>query len=67
LDIWLDALDGGSARRKASTYTGQPNKKMQTHTSMPRARIEPTIPMFELPKTESTLECAAIGTSVKIL
>jgi hypothetical protein len=27
LDILLDSLDGGSARRKASTYTGQHNKE----------------------------------------
>jgi hypothetical protein len=62
MDIWYDSLDGGSARRKASTYTGQHNKEKRGHTSMPRAGFEPTIPMFERPKTVRASDHAAIGT-----
>jgi hypothetical protein len=51
LDIWQDSLDGGSARRKASTYTGQHNTEKRGHTSMPRVGFEPKIPVFERPKT----------------
>jgi len=46
-------LDGGSARRKATTYTGQHNTEKRGHTSMPRAGFEPKIPV---------LDRAAIGT-----
>jgi len=38
-------LDGGSAHRKASTYTGQHNTEIRGHISMPRARFEPTNPL----------------------
>jgi len=39
-------LDGGSARRKASTYTGQHNTGKRGHTSILRAGFEPPIPVF---------------------
>jgi hypothetical protein len=55
-------LDGGSARRKTSTYIGQHNTEKREHTSMPRAGFEPMIPVFERPKTVRTLDRAAIGT-----
>jgi hypothetical protein len=34
-DIWWDTLDGGSAQRKAYTYTGQHNTERRGQTSMP--------------------------------
>jgi len=40
-------LDGGSARRKATTYTGEHNTQKRGHTSMPRAGFEIMIPVFE--------------------
>jgi len=44
-------LDGGSARRKTTTYAGQHNtEKQHRHTSMPRAGFEPTIPVFDRSK-----------------
>jgi len=55
-------LDGGSARRKATTYTGQHNTEKRGHTSMPRAGFEPTIPVFERSKTVRALDRAVIGT-----
>jgi hypothetical protein len=63
LDIWLDSLDGGSARREATPYTGQHNTEIRGHTSMPLAGFEPTIPLFERLKTVRALDRAAIGTS----
>jgi len=27
LDIWYDSLDGGTSRRRATTYTGQMTQK----------------------------------------
>jgi len=54
-------LDGGSARRKASTYTGQHNTEKRGHTSMARVEFEPTIPVFERPKTVRTSDRSAIG------
>jgi hypothetical protein len=62
-DSWLDSLDGGSARRKASTYTGQHNTEKYGNTSMPRAGFETTIPVFERSKTVHALDSAATGTS----
>jgi hypothetical protein len=44
-------LDGGSAHLKASTYTGQHNTEKRGHISMPRARFETTIQVFERSKT----------------
>jgi len=39
-------LEGGLARPKATTYTGQHNTEKRGHTSMPRAGFEPMIPVF---------------------
>jgi hypothetical protein len=47
MDIWWDSLDGGSARREASTYTVQHNTEKRGHTFIPRAGFEPAIPVFE--------------------
>jgi hypothetical protein len=55
-------LDRGSARRKASTYTGQHNTEKRGHTSMPLVGFEPTIPVFEWPKTVRVLDRVATGT-----
>jgi len=55
-------LDGGSTRRKATTYTGQRNTEKRGHTSMPRAGFEHTIPVFERSKTVRALDRAATGT-----
>jgi hypothetical protein len=41
----------GSARRKASAYTGQHNTEESGHKFMPRVRSEHTIPMFETSRT----------------
>jgi hypothetical protein len=48
-------MDGGSARRKAATYT----QNKRTQTSMPQVGFEPAIPVFELPKTVHALDQAA--------
>jgi hypothetical protein len=61
LDIWYDSLDGGSARHKSTTYTGQHNTEKRGHTSMPRAGFEPTILVFERLKTVRALDLAALG------
>jgi hypothetical protein len=55
LDIWQDSLDGGSAHRKVTTYTGEHNSEKHGHISMPRAGFEPTIPVFERLKTARPL------------
>jgi hypothetical protein len=44
-----DSLDGGSARRRAATYT---------QTSMLRVELEPTIPVFEVVTTVHALDPA---------
>jgi hypothetical protein len=62
LDIWLDSLAGGSARRKASTDTGQHNTETRGHTSMPRAGFETAISMFERQKTVLASDRAAVET-----
>jgi hypothetical protein len=64
LDIWYDTLDGGSACRKATTYTGQHNAEKRRNTFMPRAGIEPTIPEFERSKIVRTSDRAATGTGI---
>jgi hypothetical protein len=51
-----DFLDEWSARRKASTYTGQHNTERRGQTSMPWAGFEPTI------KAHAS-ECAATGSA----
>jgi len=55
-------LNGVSARRKSTTYTGQHNTEKSGHTSMTRAGFEATIPMFEMWKTVRALDLAATGT-----
>jgi len=55
-------LDGGSAHRKATTYTGQHNTEKHGHRSMPRAGFEHTIPVLERLKTVRFLDRAATGT-----
>jgi hypothetical protein len=50
LDIWQDSSDEWSARRKASTYTGQHNTERRGQTSMLSARFEPTIPTTNGPR-----------------
>jgi len=59
-------LDGGSARLKASTYTGQHNTEKRGHTSTPRAGFETTNPVFEGSKAVRALDGAAIGIGVFI-
>jgi hypothetical protein len=44
-------LGRGSARRKASAYTGQHNTERGGQATMPRAGFEPTIPEIERCKT----------------
>jgi hypothetical protein len=58
----MDSLDGGSARRKASAYTGQHNTEKRGHMSMPRAGFEPTILVVEGSKTVCASDRAAITT-----
>jgi hypothetical protein len=49
------SLDGGSARRKAATYT----QNERTQTSVTRMWLEPTIPTFEPAKKVHALHRAA--------
>jgi hypothetical protein len=58
-----DSLDGGSARRKAATYTH--NKR--TQTSMPWVRFESTIPAFKRAKTVHATDRAATVIGRKFL
>jgi len=53
-------LDGGSASRKASTYTGQHNAEKHRHTCMLRAGFETTIPVFERLKRVRAPYCGAM-------
>jgi len=55
-------LNGGSAHRKATTYTGKHNTEKRGHTSMPRAGFKPTIPLFERSKAVRALDRAVIQT-----
>jgi hypothetical protein len=48
-----DSLDGGSARRKAATYT---QDSTNPQTSMPQVGLEPTTSVFERAKTVHALE-----------
>jgi hypothetical protein len=59
LDIWWDSLCGGSARRKASTYTGQHNAERREHTCLKwdsnpwtQSRPMPSIPRPEWPASK---------------
>jgi hypothetical protein len=56
LDIYQDSLDGGSVRRKASTFTGYHNTKTRT-TSMPWVEFRPMILVSEWwrPTPQTTL------------
>jgi hypothetical protein len=47
---------------KASTYTEQHDTEKRQHISMPRAGLEPAIPVFEQSNSVRALDCAAIGT-----
>jgi len=66
MNLFLGSLDGGSARRKATTYTEQNNTEKRGHTSMPRAGFKLTIPVFESLKTVRALHRAATGTGLTI-
>jgi hypothetical protein len=55
-------MDGGSVRRKTTTYTGQNNTEKRGHISTPRTVFEPTIQVFERSKTVRALDLAAIET-----
>jgi len=55
-------LDRGSARRKATTYTGQHNTEKGGHTSMPRAGFKLTISVFERLKSVRVIDRAATET-----
>jgi hypothetical protein len=54
-------LDGGSARRKAATYTHNSTNTEKTHTqtSIPSVGFEHTISVFEREKTVHALDRAA--------
>jgi hypothetical protein len=54
-------MDGGSARRKAATYT-QDNANTELSHSMRPVGFEPTIPAFERAKTVHALDRAATVT-----
>jgi hypothetical protein len=54
-------LEGGSARRKASTYAGQHKTEKWGRTSIPRAGFELAIAVFERLKTVRDLDSAATG------
>jgi hypothetical protein len=55
-----DSLDGGSARRKASTFTkNNQTQNKRTKTSMPRVGFKLTIPASERAKTVHALHRAA--------
>jgi hypothetical protein len=49
-------LNGGSARRKATTYKGQHKNRINANTSMLLVGFEPKIPMFERAKTVHALD-----------
>jgi hypothetical protein len=57
-------LAGGSARCKASTYTGQHNTEKRKDPCLEWDGFEPTIPVFERPKTVLALDCAVSGTGM---
>jgi hypothetical protein len=52
-------MDGGSARRKAATYTGQHEHRLDAQTSMPWVGFEPTVPASERANTVHALDRAA--------
>jgi len=50
-------LDGGSARQKVYTYTGQHRTQNRGHVFTARDGFEHTIPVFEQSKTACALDC----------
>jgi hypothetical protein len=52
---------GTSSAQGLYLHTGQHNTEKRGHTSMPLARFEPTIPVFERLQTVRSLDCAATG------
>jgi len=54
----------GRARCEATTYAEQHNTEKLGNTSMPRARFEPTIPVFERLRTVRALDSTATGTGI---
>jgi hypothetical protein len=52
-------LGGGSARRKAATFTQNNTNTEKTQISMLRAGFEPMIPVFEQAKTAHGIDRAA--------
>jgi hypothetical protein len=59
-------LGRGIGPTQRSNYTGQHNTETRGHTSMPRAGFEPSIPVFERPKTLRASDGAATGTGCKV-
>jgi hypothetical protein len=57
----LNSLDGRSARRRASAYTGQHNTEKRRRTFMPQAGLEPAIPVFERSKTVRAQTARPLG------
>jgi hypothetical protein len=60
-------MDGGSARRKAGTYTKENANTEQTQTSMPGVGLEHMFPAFEQPKTVHAFYNAATVTGAIFL
>jgi len=56
-------LDGGSAPRKASTYTGQHNTEKREHTSMTRVGFQPTISV----RAAEDSKCLRPGTAIQVI
>jgi hypothetical protein len=52
-------LGGGSARRKAATYTQHNTENKRTQTSVPSVGFEPTIPALERAETAYASDRAA--------
>jgi hypothetical protein len=58
---------GGSACRKATTYTGQHEEKKRGQTLKPGVGFETTIPVFERTKTFRALDRAAAVIGIVIV
>jgi hypothetical protein len=55
-----DPMIGGTAPRKAATYTqNNTNTELTNTESMPRVGFEPTIPVLDRAKTVNALDLAA--------
>jgi hypothetical protein len=62
---WMgDRPDARPLPTHTHTHRGKNNREKCGHTSMPRVGFEPTIPVFERPKTVRASDCSAIGTSL---